>query len=94
MKEQHRRICSVSKQHDFSFTPAGLHVHPTYPHLGASPDGLISYHCCGDRYHTLVTVVVVAVVVVDEEDILDLEWTTDIRECTRPRMTPHNHMLP
>ena len=42
----------------------------------------------------LVTVVVVAVVVVDEEDILDLEWTTDIRECTRPRMTPHNHMLP
>ena len=40
------------------------------------------------------TVVVVAVVVVDEEDILDLEWTTDIRECTRPRMTPHNHMLP
>lgn len=39
----------ASKQHgNFSFTPAGLHVHPTYPHLGASPDGLILCDCCGE----------------------------------------------
>ena len=27
--------------------PAGLHVNPSYSHLGASPDGLISCDCCG-----------------------------------------------
>ena len=32
----------------FECHPAGLTVHPDYPHLGASPDGLISCSCCGD----------------------------------------------
>ena len=26
----------------------GLHINPQYPHLGASPDGLISCSCCGN----------------------------------------------
>ena len=28
--------------------PAGLHVSLSYPHLGASPDGLINCDCCGE----------------------------------------------
>ena len=32
----------------FECHPAGLTVHPDYPHLGASPDCLISCSCCGD----------------------------------------------
>ena len=32
----------------FECHPAELTVHPDYPHLGASPDGLISCSCCGD----------------------------------------------
>lgn len=31
----------------FSLETTGLHVNPKYPHLGASPDGLISCSCCG-----------------------------------------------
>ena len=27
----------------------GLHINAQYPHLGASPDGLISCACCGDE---------------------------------------------
>ena len=27
---------------------AGFHVLPSYPHLGASPDGLIACECCGE----------------------------------------------
>lgn len=35
--------------HDsFECHPAGLIVHTDYPHLGASPDGLIACSCCGD----------------------------------------------
>ena len=38
----------VSEEHEnFVLIPAGLHVDPSYPHLGASPDGLISCDCCG-----------------------------------------------
>ena len=34
--------------HDsFQVTNTGLHVNPLCPHLGASPDGLISCSCCG-----------------------------------------------
>lgn len=28
-------------------TTAGLHLHPEYPFLGASPDGLVQCDCCG-----------------------------------------------
>ena len=39
---------SREEHNNFSFNPAGLHVNPKYPHLGASPDGLISCSCCGE----------------------------------------------
>ena len=29
------------------YFPAGLFVNPQYPHLGATPDGIISCDCCG-----------------------------------------------
>lgn len=44
-------ILSESPKHDsFSCTPSGLHINPQWPHLGASPDGLISCKCkcCGE----------------------------------------------
>ena len=37
-------------QHDhfnLRYFPAGLFVNPRYPHLGATPDGIISCDCCG-----------------------------------------------
>lgn len=41
-------INDASEKHEnFTFMPAGLHVDPSTPHLGASPDGLISCDCCG-----------------------------------------------
>ena len=33
---------------DFSVELAGLHVNPSFPHLGASPDGIVSCACCGE----------------------------------------------
>ena len=40
----------ISKQQhtNLTLTQTGLHIHPSYPHLGASPDGLLSCDCCGD----------------------------------------------
>ena len=32
---------------NFKVEQAGLLVNPLYPHLGASPDGLVSSLCCG-----------------------------------------------
>ena len=32
---------------DFTVVPTGLHVNPSFPHLGASPDGIVSCSCCG-----------------------------------------------
>ena len=32
---------------NFSITASGLFVNPQYPHLGASPDGIITCSCCG-----------------------------------------------
>lgn len=32
---------------EFACSPAGLFVNPDYPHLGASPDGVIECNCCG-----------------------------------------------
>lgn len=38
----------VKGEHDcFEIDSAGLYVNPESPHLGASPDGLISCKCCG-----------------------------------------------
>ena len=40
----------VSNEHkSFEIDPAGLYINPLAPHLGASPDGLISYDCRGLR---------------------------------------------
>ena len=39
----------ASQEHvNLCFTPAGLHVNPSYPHLGATPDGVVSCECCGE----------------------------------------------
>ena len=33
----------ANREHEnFSFMPAGLHVNPSHPHLGATPEGLIT----------------------------------------------------
>ena len=37
-----------TKHTSFKVEMIGLHVNPQYPHLGASPDGLISCSCCGN----------------------------------------------
>ena len=39
----------ASAQHEgLEYRPSGLHVNPQFPHLGASPDGLICCECCGE----------------------------------------------
>ena len=35
------------KHMNLTVTESGLIVNPQYPHLGASPDGIISCDCCG-----------------------------------------------
>ena len=38
----------MKRHHEgFECHPAGLTVNPKYPHLGASPDGVVSCVCCG-----------------------------------------------
>ena len=32
---------------NFTYSDSGLHVNPRFPHLGASPDGMINCKCCG-----------------------------------------------
>jgi len=32
---------------DFVYECAGLFINPAFPHLGASPNGLVSCRCCG-----------------------------------------------
>lgn len=39
-------ICDEHR--NISYTQAGLHINPDFPHLGASPDGIIECDCCGD----------------------------------------------
>lgn len=42
-------IDAVSDAHlNLSCTAAGLHINPDFPHLGASPDGIIECDCCGE----------------------------------------------
>ena len=31
----------------FRYGSSGLVVHPSHPLMGASPDGIVSYECCG-----------------------------------------------
>ena len=38
----------LSSHQDFHCTKADLVINSLYPHLGASPDGLVSCSCCGD----------------------------------------------
>ena len=40
---QHMKV----RHNDFSVSDSGLHINPRYPHLGATPDGIISCQCCG-----------------------------------------------
>lgn len=41
---------AVATQHhqDLTVCDAGLHIDPSRPYLGASPDALVSCSCCGD----------------------------------------------
>ena len=36
------------KHTNFQYLAAGLHVNPNFPHLGATPDGIIKCDCCGE----------------------------------------------
>ena len=36
------------KHINLHYTSAGLYINPSFPHLGATPDGLISCDCCGE----------------------------------------------
>lgn len=38
---------SQESHEGFICRAAGLHINPKYPHLGASPDGVVSCACCG-----------------------------------------------
>ncbi len=41
-------MAQMAKEHPgFCVCKSGLVVHPSYPHMGASPDGLIRCECCG-----------------------------------------------
>lgn len=41
-------IDQVSKQHEgFNVIRSGLVINPEFPHMGASPDGVVSCTCCG-----------------------------------------------
>ena len=44
IKEYTRKMNTL---HKFNITKSGLILHPTFPHLGASPDGKINCQCCG-----------------------------------------------
>ena len=52
--EHERTARDVYAQHNknahdtFVIAEAGFFVNPQYPHLGASPDGLVSCNCCGE----------------------------------------------
>ena len=42
-------LIAVSNTHsNLQYRPAGLHINTDYPHLGASPDGIIECDCCGE----------------------------------------------
>ena len=45
-RQQYSQEMSISHE-SFCCKPSGLVVNPLYPHLGASPDGIISCSCCG-----------------------------------------------
>jgi hypothetical protein len=34
---------------NFTVQSSGLVVHPSYPYIGASPDGVVMCECCGEE---------------------------------------------
>ena len=40
--------CASMQHQNFQLMKSGLLIHTSYPHLGASPDGVISCNCCGN----------------------------------------------
>jgi hypothetical protein len=36
-----------SQHQNFKLSESGLHLHPAFPYLGATPDGIIECDCCG-----------------------------------------------
>ena len=47
VREEYQKIIQVHHT-SFKVDASGLVVNPTYPYLGASPDGLVSCSCCGE----------------------------------------------
>ena len=49
--EDNARICYTEMMEEshvnFRLFPCGLYINPSFPHLGATPDGIISGDCCG-----------------------------------------------
>ena len=47
-KEARKMYMKISKSHhkEFEVTENGLFINPQWPFIGASPDGIISCHCC------------------------------------------------
>lgn len=43
---QYAKVVSPQRE-DFEVKDSGLVINPSYPHLGASPDGFVSCRCCG-----------------------------------------------
>ena len=41
------QIQAAAQHQEVDISESGLVVHPSFPHLGASPDGLVSCKCCG-----------------------------------------------
>lgn len=39
---------AATKHENFNCDRSGFVIHPDFPHLGASPDGLVSCSCCGE----------------------------------------------
>ena len=47
-QEMSQYVQAVQPQHEnFVAKDSGLVIKPSYPHLGASPDGFVSCDCCG-----------------------------------------------
>lgn len=40
--------CQKAKHKGFDLKDCGLYLHPDYPHLGATPDGVVECSCCGN----------------------------------------------
>ena len=45
----------IENHHGFSVSDSGLTLNPQWPHLGASPDGVLNCQCCPKRVVEIVS---------------------------------------